>query len=207
MSLFRQAFRYWLVLTVLGLTGYDRTIDPALNGQHVVQITTPLSGTLAVQDANGQVRNTLRSEEAIFLVFRLRNTGDSTVIIGPEPQSGRYRDLIHESGFFSLLRFTPDETFGKVIKGPLIQQTDPMSSGPTLVPPRSMAEWRIPWRDQAGTQYQMPVYSPAGSGGISRVYQRYDPNPEPLSPGLYRSAFSFDAGGRRAPFSITFQVE
>ncbi|MCY7358519.1 MAG: hypothetical protein LH609_13885 [Rudanella sp.] len=184
-------------------------VAPALRGEHEVQITPSLRGTLSIQNAQGQTQGKLRRGDPFFLVFRLHNTGDTTLIIGPSPSLGYYIDFVSsqsEPDFFSVTQITPGNPVGTLIRNSF----SPASGGqyrPLLLPARTQAEWRSPWQGSVGQQYRWPVYTPATSVGISRVYARYSPNPGPLAAGFYRSMFILGVGNRRAQFSITFQVK
>lgn len=207
--------RSWLFCLLTGFAGLvacDRSIDPTLVAESVVQITTPLSGTLSVQDANGRSRSSFSRSENVYLVFRLRNTGDTSILTGPRPifnpPDNFYLNLVYDQNFFSLVRITGESPVGEYIGKPFATYGHPdYVNGPILVPPRTTAEWRVPWRDTLGTTYRLPVFTPATSLGIQRPYGRYEPDPGPLVPGFYRSGFTLDVDDRRAAFSITFRVE
>ncbi|GAA4397196.1 hypothetical protein GCM10023187_06270 [Nibrella viscosa] len=194
-----------------GLVACKRTqVGPSLNAEHVVQITTPLSGTLAVQDAGGRARTSLRSSENFTLVFRLYNAGDTAVRVGRLLASGEYLDNVFGyPEFLSLSRIVEGEPVGDILPKPVLSIAVSPESYRIDIPPRTVAEWRLPWRDPHLTRYTLPMYTPATSLGNSIIYTRYNPDPEPgpLAPGLYRSAFALDVGNRRAPFSVIFQIE
>ena len=210
MNIFKKGYWCGVLLSLTGLLGCEQplVVAPALRGEHAVQITPSLRGVLSVQNAQGQTERQLRTGDPFFLVFRLHNTGDSTLLIGPSPLLEYYRDFVFsgdDERFFSLSQITPGNPVGSFIRRPFIAGSE-FRPRPYLLPARTQAEWRLPWQGLVGQQYQWPVYTPITMVGALRVYERYKPDPGPLSAGFYRSMFFMDVGNRRAQFSITFQV-
>jgi len=206
----------YLCISVLalpaGACGRDGDIDPPLNGESVVQITPALSGTLAVEDANGQPRATLRSDEELFLTFTLNNAGDSAILAGPPPPPntiGQDFDIAWNQEFMLLVRLTSSSRdVGEVVGKPFAQSWYfDYASRPMLIPPRTVAVWRVPWRGAEGTIYRLPQFTPTTTLNEPRPYARFRPDPGPLLPGVYRTGFWLEVGDRRARFYVTFRVQ
>jgi len=211
MNVLKKGYWFSVLLSLTGFLSCEQplVIAPALQGEHAVQIAPSLRGVLSIQNAQGQTQELLKPGDPFFLVFRLYNTGDSTLLIGLPPSFGYYRDFVFsgdDERFFSLSQITPGNSVGSLIRRPFIAGST-YRPGPYLIPARTQAEWRLPWQGSVGQQYQWPVYTPTTTVGALRVYQRYKPDPGPLSAGFYRSMFFMDVGNRRAQFSITFQVK
>ena len=203
----------WLLAGLSGLLwGCDFSVDPAVTPQHTVQITQPLSGTLSVENEAGQVRDRFQPGESIFLVFKVQNTSDTTTRIGYSTRlTGYYWDFAYvglNSGFLSITQIEPNNPVGILFKR-LFTEFDGGAGYRRgwLIPPRTVAEWRLRWQDPVGTQYRWPVFSPATTSIVPRTFERISSNPNPLPPGLYRSSFTLDVDDRRAEFSITFEVK
>ena len=203
----------WLLAVLLGLLwGCNSSVDPAVTPQYAVQITRPLSGTLSVEDQAGQVRGRFQPGESIFLVFKAQNTSDTTTRIGYSTRLiGYYRDFVNlgsNSGFLSITQIVPDNSVGVLFRRLFFEvSADSVRRTGWLIPPRTVAEWRLRWQDPVGTQYRWPVFTPATTAITPRIFERISSDPNPLPPGLYRSSFTLDVDDRRAEFSITFEVK